>query len=386
MITFKTEFNSVEEKAFTPKKAIVLRDRNIIISKDGYIKIARMISGINVRVSTNLKATSENIELVKKEAQNYILRYLEKKGYILAQSEGQRQADEYLHESFLYFLNDLSFHVKESSFAKFKSLYHILKNTLPHKRTNNIDKYFLHNYAIMLHKKNASRSDIKFKISAIVRVVNHYRGFFDLNPLQNINLKNLGIEPKEKTAFSEVEINKILCYAKNDEEFYNYLMIASHTGARVGEILALQKKDINLKNAALNIDKQESQNGKITTTKTKSSNRSIPFINAEFQSFMQKLAEKTQDRIFNINRTQILNKWKKALKDLGMQQTPIYRLRHTFATLAISKSSNILAVSQMLGHANANITLQTYAINKGIRIEDINFNFNNFNKEELLQS
>ena len=179
-------------------------------------------------------------------------------------------------------------------------------------QTNSIDKYFLHNYAIKMDKKGASKSDIKFKIGAIVRVVNHYKDFFNLTPLQNISLKNLGIETKEKTPFTENEIDKILSYAKNDDEFYNYLMIASHTGARVGEILALDKSDINIEKGYITISKQRYKNGKIGTTKTKSSNRNIPFVNVDFRKFMENVAKNTEGNIFNLNREQILNKWKKS--------------------------------------------------------------------------
>lgn len=39
----------------------------------------------------------------------------------------------------------------------------------------------------------------------------------------------------------------------------------------------------------------------------------------------------------------------------------MYQLRHTFASLMISNGEDILWVSSMLGHKNANITLQVYA-------------------------
>ena len=39
----------------------------------------------------------------------------------------------------------------------------------------------------------------------------------------------------------------------------------------------------------------------------------------------------------------------------------MYQMRHTFASLMISQSENILWVSKMLGHKNKSMTLDVYA-------------------------
>ena len=53
--------------------------------------------------------------------------------------------------------------------------------------------------------------------------------------------------------------------------------------------------------------------------------------------------------------------WKKVLKELEIPYRNLYQMRHTFASLMISSGEDILWVSSMLGHKNANITLQVYA-------------------------
>lgn len=53
--------------------------------------------------------------------------------------------------------------------------------------------------------------------------------------------------------------------------------------------------------------------------------------------------------------------WAKILKKLGLENRTLYQIRHTFASLMISSGEDILWVSSMLGHKNANITLQVYA-------------------------
>lgn len=55
------------------------------------------------------------------------------------------------------------------------------------------------------------------------------------------------------------------------------------------------------------------------------------------------------------------NQLRPVLRRLGLPQIRFHDLRHTFATMLISKGINIKVVSEMLGHANVSITLRVYA-------------------------
>jgi integrase len=50
-----------------------------------------------------------------------------------------------------------------------------------------------------------------------------------------------------------------------------------------------------------------------------------------------------------------------AVKAAGVQAVTPHDLRHSCASLAISAGVNVLALSRMLGHTSAKITLDTYA-------------------------
>jgi integrase len=51
----------------------------------------------------------------------------------------------------------------------------------------------------------------------------------------------------------------------------------------------------------------------------------------------------------------------KCLEKAGLRRIRIHDLRHTYATLRISKGDNILDVSKQLGHHSVKITLDIYA-------------------------
>ena len=55
-----------------------------------------------------------------------------------------------------------------------------------------------------------------------------------------------------------------------------------------------------------------------------------------------------------------LDKYKKVLKNAGINDYTFHALRHTFATRCVEMGFDIKSLSEILGHANINVTLQRY--------------------------
>ncbi|HZQ66257.1 MAG TPA: site-specific integrase [Gaiellaceae bacterium] len=53
--------------------------------------------------------------------------------------------------------------------------------------------------------------------------------------------------------------------------------------------------------------------------------------------------------------------WQPALAAAGLESRPIYEMRHTFATLALSAGAPLEWISNQLGHADTRVTLRHYA-------------------------
>ena len=53
--------------------------------------------------------------------------------------------------------------------------------------------------------------------------------------------------------------------------------------------------------------------------------------------------------------------YQKKLKEAGLGHHTIHALRHMFATRALETGINIKVVSQILGHASVQITMDTYS-------------------------
>lgn len=172
------------------------------------------------------------------------------------------------------------------------------------------------------------------------------------------------------------EQNKLTNYSLNNINSRNIgILLSLYSGIRIGELCALQWKDIDFQKGLLSIDKtiqriyikdKEFNNTKviITNPKTKNANREIP-INKEFLCILKNNKTKPQDYILSGNNKYIEPRtyrkyFEKVLKINNIKHINFHSLRHTFATNCISLGVDYKTVSELLGHANVNITLNLY--------------------------
>lgn len=170
--------------------------------------------------------------------------------------------------------------------------------------------------------------------------------------------------------------NKLTNYSLNNINSRNIgILLSLYSGIRIGELCALQWKDIDFQKGLLSIDKtiqriyikdKEFNNTKviITNPKTKNANREIP-INKEFLCILKNNKTKPQDYILSGNNKYIEPRtyrkyFEKVLKINNIKHINFHSLRHTFATNCISLGVDYKTVSELLGHANVNITLNLY--------------------------
>lgn len=156
------------------------------------------------------------------------------------------------------------------------------------------------------------------------------------------------------------------------------ILLALYGGLRIGEICSLKWGDIYLENNLVQIDKtllriQETDNIPnypnktkvlIDKPKTAHSIRIVPlpeFIINHLRTMKQSpdIYVITGTDYFMEPRT-CLDKYKKILKTTGINDYTFHALRHTFATRCVEMGFDIKSLSEILGHANINVTLQRY--------------------------
>lgn len=154
------------------------------------------------------------------------------------------------------------------------------------------------------------------------------------------------------------------------------VLISLYTGLRIGEICALTWNDIDLKNEVIYVRKTvvriKSDTGEQTKTrliidapKTAASLRCIPIcstLQAALSSFAPKVTSQyvvSATDNFVSPRTYDY-RFKKLLDACQLPQINYHALRHTFATRCIEAGVDVKSLSEILGHGDVSVTLNTY--------------------------
>lgn len=152
------------------------------------------------------------------------------------------------------------------------------------------------------------------------------------------------------------------------------ILIAFYSGMRLGELCALKWENVDMDEKIIHICSTVSRiksvkTGKtqmiIDSPKTPSSLRDIPMNETLFSFFEQakKLSGKkyvlSKTDNFTLPRTFEYN-FKKSLKKANIKNYNFHSLRHTFATRCIESGIDAKSLSELLGHSNVSITLNTY--------------------------
>jgi integrase len=178
---------------------------------------------------------------------------------------------------------------------------------------------------------------------------------------------------------------KLLLEVVKGERFEALYLLALTTGMRLGELLGLRWQDLDLERRMLQVRVNVQEfDGRfvIAETKTAYSRRSIGLTPTAIESLRRHRAGQNEDRLalglawdntldlVFPNRTggimipDNLTKryFKEILRKLGFsEEIRFHDLRHTAATLLLSRGVNPKVVSEMLGHADISITLRVYA-------------------------
>ena len=176
---------------------------------------------------------------------------------------------------------------------------------------------------------------------------------------------------REITPLTQQQLRSLLETAR-DDELYALWVLACTTGMRNGEPLAIQWRDIDLEAGTLQV-KRTVFDGKVSPPKTASGRRSIRLSKLAIAALRQHRTmateRQTSEWVFSsragtpISVHNLHNRsWKPLLERAGLPDgTRMHDLRHSAATLLLSKGVAVKVVSEMLGHADVSTTLSIYA-------------------------
>ena len=228
-------------------------------------------------------------------------------------------------------------------------------------------------------------------ILTIIKSSFEYARYNDLHIICNLSKLSIKQQKKDIRVLTVKEQEALIGILTEDMDLFKFgTLFALYTGIRIGELCALKWENISLENATLKVQKtlqriQETNKGASTKTKivitepkSKCSIRDIPipkFLVEIARQFLDspKAYILTGDKSKYVEPRTMQNHFKQFVDACGIEDANFHALRHTFATRCIELGFEIKSLSEILGHANVNITLNRY-VHSSFDLKSANMN------------
>ena len=278
-----------------------------------------------------------------------------------------------------------TFYIKENTLLRYRcSIENHIKPYFADYKIEEINPRVIQKFLYQLKETISTRTKRPLSNSSINNVIAILKLFFsycvdyeiiEKSPMTKI--KNFHVERyKENKVFSKINQKRFENYISESHDVAYFIYIfALYTGLRIGELLPLTWKDIDLRIGEVRVTKNIStikvDNDhwieKIGTPKTKNSIRSIPlprFLIVHLKCLKKLNLSKylfVNNEGNHLSRRKVVANYTHILKILRIQYISFHALRHTFATRALENHMDIKTISEVLGHANAAMTLNIYS-------------------------
>lgn len=237
------------------------------------------------------------------------------------------------------------------------------------KRVNDITAADIRQWQNELIKMGYSPTYLKTINNQLSAIFNYAVRYYDLKSNPCAKAGSMGKSKAEEMDFwTGEEFRKFIDSVMNKRLSYMAFMTLYWTGMRMGELLALNPKDVDLEKRTISITKSYQRLGKkdvITTPKTPKSKRviTIPeFLAADIKDYMDSLYDlQENDRLFPITKYYLEHEMQRGIKESGVKRIRVHDLRHSHASMLIELGFSPLEIANRLGHEKVETTLNTYA-------------------------
>ena len=271
--------------------------------------------------------------------------------------------------------------VKEGTLIAYRNVYdaYIKRHKLAQRPINAMRTEDIQGFYNDLHKRNISKSTISLTSAVLSNSLKKAErlGYIEKNPCTLATIPKKAKEAKHHRALTKSEQEIFMKYAE-ESYLYNAFVVLLNTGMRRGELIALKRSDISMKNKILHVRhtmKFDSGRTFEDTPKTKTSRRDIPLTPKAYEAIerqRKKYGESENGYIFTMLNGDILahntlqgeiNRIIEKAKAAGekIEHFTCHDLRDTFATRCIEAGMTPNTLKNILGHAKLSMTMDLYA-------------------------
>lgn len=242
------------------------------------------------------------------------------------------------------------------------------------KWANNSNKGVKGAYANYSFLNNINRRILQYGVT--MQVIEH-------NPARDVIIPRKQNNREHKVKFfSNQELKQFLNYLDNldlssYENFFDYVLYKTllATGCRIGEALALEWSDIDLKKGTIKIYKTLNRYPETNTPKSKAGLRDIDIDRATVL-LLKQYKKRQQVLSWELGRSEMIvftpfttkyayacllkKRLQKHFKEAGVTDISFHGFRHTHATIMLYAGIEAKALQYRLGHSNISMTLNTY--------------------------
>ena len=237
------------------------------------------------------------------------------------------------------------------------------------KRVNDITAADIRQWQNELIKMGYSPTYLKTINNQLSAIFNYAVRYYDLKSNPCAKAGSMGKSKAEEMDFwTGEEFRRFIDSVMNKRLSYMAFMTMYWTGMRMGELLALNPKDVDIEKKTISITKSYQRLGKkdvITPPKTPKSKRviTIPeFLAADIKDYMDSLYDlQENDRLFPITKYYLEHEMQRGIKESGVKRIRVHDLRHSHASMLIELGFSPLEIANRLGHEKVETTLNTYA-------------------------
>lgn len=282
--------------------------------------------------------------------------------------------------------------IKESSYDTLEKT--IRNQIVPHIGSfhlNQVTSDTIQTLLVDLKKKGYSYSTVKKAHDCLNEMFEHATIADDVvkNPMLLVNMlaesefakKEIRYFTEKECALITEESSRVYRTGKPIYQYADAYILMLHTGLRLGEAIGLKKSDWNKDDNTLHVQRniqsvsKRNEDGTrargkrliSNTTKTYSGNRILP-LNKTARDALERLCEQHPESEHVVCSSlgtiippeRLERTFYRILNNVGITKAGTHSLRHTFASMLFAKGTDIKTVSELLGHASIQITMNTY--------------------------